>query len=108
MTGSDRIVEAFRRTREQAPEGARLVEHGHVLIYYVGNRPVALWHKNKNVATFSWMVPKGKDDHEQVHLSVMPCALPDFQDTLLWTLWGAIYRLDISTLTESPPSPYPG
>lgn len=106
MTGSERILAAFRRTKGAAPPGANLRESGHAIIYYVNKIAIASFHANKRVAEFSWLQPLGVEGYEQVGIFVLPRKGdgPDVLDSL----WESLYRMDISTLTEIPPEPYAG
>lgn len=109
VNGSERIIASYRRTKDRAPEGARLEECGNAVVFYVGHKAVANFHKNKPVATFTWLAPKGAEDHEQLDLLVLPAsAFLVHSSDILNSLWLSLFKMDISTLTENPPEPQVG
>lgn len=75
-----------------------MAEYGHAVVYFVGLKPVANFHKDKSVATLAWI-----EDGDQREVVVLPCPHEEDGDVLL-ALWASLYQLDISSLAEMPPT----
>lgn len=90
MTGSERILASYRRVKDRAPEGARLGEVEHCIVYFVGDTQVANFHANKSVASFAWLDDK---NGLQWQIEVLPYASET--EDVIDRLWLDIFNLDI-------------